>query len=143
MRAWSLFLLGAALAASAQAQEPGVSAALARDRAGRVSNLRYEISFFIPREKTSVVTGRETVTFTLGDASRPLLLDFEPASPRARAHGRRHARRPARRRRTCRASGGSAPSRRQPRRAGVRRRRRAAQPQRRLRLHDLRAGAGA
>src|SRR5215475_7515589 len=82
MRAWSLFVLGAALAASAQAQEPGVSAALARDRAGRVSNLRYEISFFIPREKTSVVTGRETVTFTLGDASRPLLLDFEPASPR-------------------------------------------------------------
>ena len=82
MRAWSLFLCVVPLAASAHAQEPGVSATLARDRAGRVSNVRYELSFSIPRDKASVVSGRELVSFALGDASRPLLLDFEPGSSR-------------------------------------------------------------
>jgi aminopeptidase N len=84
MRAWSLFLCCASIVAgaSAGAQEPGVSATLARDRAGRVSNIRYELSFSVPRDKASIVSGRETVSFTLSDASRPLLLDFEPGSSR-------------------------------------------------------------
>src|SRR5262252_1175529 len=85
MRAWSLFLCGCtslALTASAHAQEPGISATLARDRAGRVSNLRYELSFSIPKDKAAVINGHEVVTFTLGDASRPLFLDFEPAASR-------------------------------------------------------------
>jgi aminopeptidase N len=84
MRAWSLFLCGSfAVTAIASAQEPGVSATLARDRAARVSNLRYSLFFSIPKDKVAAISGHEVVTFTLGDASRPLLLDFEPAS-----HGR-------------------------------------------------------
>src|SRR5690349_12307621 len=78
MRAWSLFLLCCVIPATARAQEPGVSNTLARDRASRVSNVRYELSFSIPREKTSPIVAHEVVTFTLADASRPLLLDFEP-----------------------------------------------------------------
>jgi aminopeptidase N len=85
MRAWSLFLCGwtlLALTAAAHAQEPGISATLARDRAGRISNLRYELSFSIPKDKAAVINGHEVVTFTLSDASRPLFLDFEPATSR-------------------------------------------------------------
>jgi aminopeptidase N len=93
MRASRLFLCGcaslsltaiacrqSALPAVRGTQDPGVSLTLARDRAGRVSNLRYELSFSIPRDKAGVISGHEVVTFTLRDASRPLLLDFEPAA---------------------------------------------------------------
>jgi aminopeptidase N len=83
MRAWSLFLCASlTLTAHAAAQEPGVSATLARERASRVSNVRYELSFSIPEDKTAAISGHEVVTFTLRDATRPLLLDFEPAVPR-------------------------------------------------------------
>src|SRR5262245_54745552 len=83
MRAWSLFLCASlALTAHATAQEPGVSATLARDRASRVSNVRYDLSFSIPKDKTVVISGHEVVTFTLRDTTGPLLRDFEPASPR-------------------------------------------------------------
>src|SRR5215467_9344471 len=85
MRAWSLFLCACAplvLAVAAFAQEPGVSATLARERASRVSNVRYELSFSIPNDKAAVINGHEIVTFTLRDTTRPLLVDFEPASSR-------------------------------------------------------------
>jgi aminopeptidase N len=79
----SLFLFGVgslAVAAIAHAQEPGISETLARDRASRVSNVRYELSFSIPRDKTSTIVGHEVVGFRLTDASRSLALDFEPGS---------------------------------------------------------------
>ncbi|HUK36619.1 MAG TPA: hypothetical protein VLV86_22040, partial [Vicinamibacterales bacterium] len=85
MRAWSLFLCCTSLvagAAGASAQEAGISQTLARDRALRISNVRYELAFSIPRDKTSTISGRETVTFVLDDASRPLLLDFAAESTR-------------------------------------------------------------
>src|SRR5215467_10331520 len=83
MRAWSLFLcVSFALTANARAQEPGISTTLARDRAGRVSNLRYSLFFSIPKDKAGLISGHEVATFTLSDVSRPLLLDFEPVSPR-------------------------------------------------------------
>jgi len=75
MRAWSPLLL-LCLAGSAWAQEPGVGETLARDRAARVSNVRYDLSFSIPADKTAAITGHEVVTFTLSDASAPLVLDF-------------------------------------------------------------------
>ena len=78
MRAWSLLLFIACLAGSAWAQEPGVSEALARDRASRVSNVRYDLSFSIPRDKTATITAHEVVTFTLSDAAAPLPVDFDP-----------------------------------------------------------------
>jgi aminopeptidase N len=66
----------------ARAQDPGISETLARDRASRVSDVRYELSFSIPRDKTAAITGHEVVSFRLTDASRPLLLDFEPGRSR-------------------------------------------------------------
>src|SRR5437016_5096966 len=82
MRAWSplLFVLAVLpvldVSGIALAQEPGVSEALARDRASRVSRLRYDLSFSIPRDKTAAITAHEVVTFTLSDASTPLAFDF-------------------------------------------------------------------
>jgi aminopeptidase N len=75
MRTWSLLLL-LSLARAAQAQDPGVSETLARDRARRISNLRYDLSFSIPRDKNEAIKGHEAITFALRDASTPLVLDF-------------------------------------------------------------------
>jgi aminopeptidase N len=83
MRPWGLLLLyGMSVATAAHAQEPGISETLARERGGRVSNIRYELSFSIPREKTSAIGGHEVVSFALADANEPLLLDFEPGPSR-------------------------------------------------------------
>src|SRR5438270_4432247 len=75
MRTWSLCVV-LSLARIAQAQDPGISEALARDRAARLSNVRYDLSFSIPSDRKTAITGREVVTFTLNDASTPLALDF-------------------------------------------------------------------
>ena len=76
MRAWGLFFL----LAGAVGTEPGISETLAHDRAARVSNVRYEISFKIPGERISGVIGRDVITFSLADASSDLSLDFAPDS---------------------------------------------------------------
>ena len=79
MRAWSpLLLVLLSFAGAARAQEPGVSETLARDRAARVSNLRYDLSFSIPRDRTAAITAHEVVTFALSDPAAPLMLDFDP-----------------------------------------------------------------
>src|SRR3954463_3023285 len=78
MRTWSLFIF-LSVANVTYAQDSGISETLARDRAGRVSNVRYELSFSIPRDRTAVIKGHEVVTFTLSDASAPLSLDFATA----------------------------------------------------------------
>src|SRR5205814_4316563 len=51
---------------------------LAWDHAPRVSGLRYPLSLTIPAERTTRIAGRETLSFMLADAARPLALDFEP-----------------------------------------------------------------
>jgi aminopeptidase N len=56
--------------------EPGVSAALAEERARRVSALRYELFFDIPEELDEPVRGRGTIRLVLADADAPLILDF-------------------------------------------------------------------
>ena len=55
---------------------PGVSVALAEDRAARVSNLRYELHFSIPESQQEPVRGRVTLRFDLTGAQTPLALDF-------------------------------------------------------------------
>jgi aminopeptidase N len=80
MRAWSPLLFVLCVAGAARAQEPGVSETLARDRAARITNVRYDLSFSIPRDKTAAIAGHEVVTFTLSDASAPLALDFAGGS---------------------------------------------------------------
>jgi aminopeptidase N len=57
---------------------PGVPESLAKERAARVADLRYALSFTIPADRTERVAGHATITFTLRDAASPLALDFEP-----------------------------------------------------------------
>jgi aminopeptidase N len=59
--------------------EAGISFALAADRAGRVRDVRYGLSFEIPDQKGLPVRGRADVRFALADAARPLPLDFAAA----------------------------------------------------------------
>jgi aminopeptidase N len=63
---------------SAAPLDPGVSETLAHDRAARLREVRYALALTIPAERTAAIAGRETVTFSLSDASQPLALDFEP-----------------------------------------------------------------
>jgi aminopeptidase N len=56
----------------------GVSEPLARDRAARISDVRYDLAFTVPAAKTEPVSAREVVRFALKDASEPLVLDFAP-----------------------------------------------------------------
>src|SRR6185436_7770186 len=83
----SAALVAAAIAAAALAAqgnatlaspEAGVSEALARDRASRISQLRYDLSLAIPSDRQAPVAGRVTITFELSDASKPLAIDFDP-----------------------------------------------------------------
>ncbi|HEX5474330.1 MAG TPA: M1 family aminopeptidase [Vicinamibacterales bacterium] len=62
---------GAALA-------PGVAESLARARAERISNVRYTLAFTIPAALHAPIAARETIAFSLADASSPLVLDFQP-----------------------------------------------------------------
>jgi aminopeptidase N len=55
---------------------PGVSEALAHERARRISDLRYELRFHIPEEPAAPVTGRVAISLTLTDADTPLIIDF-------------------------------------------------------------------
>jgi aminopeptidase N len=59
--------------------DPGISETLARERAARVSNVRYELSFTIPSDRHAVIAGRETIDFRLSDAALPLAIDFVPS----------------------------------------------------------------
>ena len=57
---------------------PGIPLTLAEDRARRISDVRYDLRFSIPSERGKPIAGLATVSFTLGDASKPLALDFAP-----------------------------------------------------------------
>ncbi len=73
-----VLLLCCALPSAAQSlAEPGVSLALAEDRARRVSDLRYALSLTVPRDPGAPLAGRATLRFHLADATSPLVLDFE------------------------------------------------------------------
>jgi aminopeptidase N len=67
----------------AAAPAAGVPAGLAEERAARVSDLRYDLSFRLPAARAERITGRIVITFRLNDASRPLALDFAPGRPDA------------------------------------------------------------
>ncbi|CAN5888477.1 M1 family aminopeptidase [soil metagenome] len=55
---------------------PGVPLSLAQERAGSISDLRYQLHWTVPDQHTQPVSGRVVLTFDLKDASRPLALDF-------------------------------------------------------------------
>lgn len=85
MRVWTVLLCGL-LGACGQVDElpiePGVSLALAEERAGRLSGLHYRLHFAIPAERSQAVRGEVEIRFTLAEAATPLQLDFR-AGPEA------------------------------------------------------------
>jgi len=57
---------------------PGVFESLATERASRVSDVRYQLSFDIPPARGDRIAARTTISFALSQAAAPLALDFEP-----------------------------------------------------------------
>jgi aminopeptidase N len=55
----------------------GVSRELAADRTARISEVRYSLTFRIPRDRGEPVTGTSTLQFTLKEPSRGVTLDFQ------------------------------------------------------------------
>ena len=75
------FLVLAGLMAPAQIRRDpdlGISETLARDRASRISNLRYDLAFTVPAVRAEAVTGRALIRFSLSSVSEPVVLDYEP-----------------------------------------------------------------
>ena len=58
--------------------ELGISDTLARERAVRLANVRYDVAFTIPDARAQPVTGRVLIRFSLATAADPLILDYEP-----------------------------------------------------------------
>ncbi len=74
---WEIPLTLAFLAAVPD-PEPGISEALALERARRVSNLHYDLRLEIPAERERPMLGTAKLRFELRDPGRPLALDFAP-----------------------------------------------------------------
>jgi aminopeptidase N len=70
-----LFLLAVLAPGPPSTPAPGVSEALARERAEVIRSLRYETHFVIPEDVRQPIRGRQTVRFTLA-ARHTVVLDF-------------------------------------------------------------------
>ena len=59
---------------------PGVSWELARHRARKISDVRYDLAFSIPEALDDPIRGQETIRFHLSEPGKPLVVDFnQPA----------------------------------------------------------------
>lgn len=56
--------------------EPGVSAALALERANRISALTYDLQLSVPEDASKPLQGRMTMRFALASVAAPLQIDF-------------------------------------------------------------------
>ena len=56
--------------------ESGVSLDLAAHRKSKLSNINYQLEFTLPSDHTEPIPAKEIVSFTLSDASEPLVFDF-------------------------------------------------------------------
>lgn len=85
----SLLLTGPVLITAQVKPDPdiGVPLTLAQARAARVSQIHYDLAFTIPAEPQQPIAGRETITFSLSDASQPLAVDFSPEQSGGVLHG--------------------------------------------------------
>ncbi len=75
----------------AEAPLPGISLALAEDRAARVSSLKYDLSLNVPAGRDGSIRGRIIASFILRGADRSLAFDFAQPAERLRgvtANGR-------------------------------------------------------
>jgi aminopeptidase N len=64
---------------------PGVPFALARARAAAITDLKYDLHFVIPESRTVPVTGTAKISFELGNAGGPLVLDFRAPAGHVKA----------------------------------------------------------
>jgi hypothetical protein len=66
---------------------PGIPESLAVERARRVSDVHYEVTFRVPAKTTEPVTAHLRATFSLRDAESPLAFDFaQPTSQMLAMH---------------------------------------------------------
>ena len=56
----------------------GVADTLAAARGARIANLRYDLAFTIPAQKTAPIGGRELIRFSLTTIDEPVVLDYDP-----------------------------------------------------------------
>jgi aminopeptidase N len=56
----------------------GVTDTLAAARTARLSNLRYDLAFTIPAQKSAPIGGRELIRFSLATTDAPLVIDYAP-----------------------------------------------------------------
>jgi len=56
----------------------GVTDTLARERASRISAVRYDLALTIPELRSQPIAGQEAIRFTLANAAEPLVLDYAP-----------------------------------------------------------------
>jgi aminopeptidase N len=79
------FVAAVTLAAqTADAPGRGISEALARERAVAIQDLRYDLTFVVPRSASEAVQGRAVVRFRL-DAPQRIVLDFAQPLERVRS----------------------------------------------------------
>ena len=57
----------------------GIPLDVADDRAARIGDLRYDVTFRVPPSRAEPVRGNVVATFTLADATRPIAFDFAQA----------------------------------------------------------------
>src|SRR6516165_5614001 len=81
---WAIVGASAYSAAVDPSLGPGVPEPLARERAGAILSLRYELSFHIPDQRAKAIRASEMVRFALRVPHR-VVLDF--AQPRDRVAG--------------------------------------------------------
>ena len=58
--------------------EPGISHALATQRALQIADLHYAVAFDLPSERLAAIAADVTMTFTLSSVEGPLVIDFAP-----------------------------------------------------------------
>jgi aminopeptidase N len=76
----SMVSLAAAFTAAQIKLDPdlGISEALARARASRIGNLRYDLAFTVPAARSQPVAARALIRFSLTQPDAPLILDYAP-----------------------------------------------------------------
>src|SRR5436309_10939220 len=60
--------------------EPGISLALATERAQSIEGVTYDLIFTIPAAPSEPISGKAIIRFNAKDVTRPLVLDFSPGA---------------------------------------------------------------
>jgi len=87
------FAAAASAAGETLSPSPGVSLALATQRAAQIRDLRYELALSIPERRSEPITGTNTLHFTLADPGALWSSTSIPGHPRAAGHSQRQGNR--------------------------------------------------